>query len=124
VTGRPAENATASLADRLGAAGVVPVLVIRDASDAIPLAQAPMGGVRMLQALAGPYPGVRFVPTGGIGLASLDAYLRLPNVVACGGSWMATPDQISAHDWEEIGIAGRDTVRAVSQARTDGGNDG
>ena len=46
-----------------------------------------IGGVAMVRALRGPYPDVRFVPTGGIGPANLAAYLAQPNVVACGGSW-------------------------------------
>ncbi|MBI3749352.1 MAG: bifunctional 4-hydroxy-2-oxoglutarate aldolase/2-dehydro-3-deoxy-phosphogluconate aldolase [Chloroflexi bacterium] len=48
-----------------------------------------IGGIGMLRALRGPYPGVRFVPTGGIGPANLAAYLAEPNVTACGGSWLA-----------------------------------
>jgi 2-dehydro-3-deoxyphosphogluconate aldolase/(4S)-4-hydroxy-2-oxoglutarate aldolase len=48
-----------------------------------------MGGVAMLKALAGPYPEVRFIPTGGITPELLPNYLRLANVVACGGSWLA-----------------------------------
>ncbi|WP_337845139.1 bifunctional 4-hydroxy-2-oxoglutarate aldolase/2-dehydro-3-deoxy-phosphogluconate aldolase [Thermus sp.] len=46
-----------------------------------------MGGVRTLKAYAPIFPGVRFVPTGGIGPEGLEAYLALENVLACGGSW-------------------------------------
>lgn len=49
---------------------------------------AVLGGVAMLRALRGPYPDVRFVPTGGIGPDDLAAYLAEPNVLACGGSWL------------------------------------
>jgi 2-dehydro-3-deoxyphosphogluconate aldolase/(4S)-4-hydroxy-2-oxoglutarate aldolase len=48
-----------------------------------------MGGVATLKALAGPYPDARFIPTGGITPEMVPSYLRLPSVVACGGSWMA-----------------------------------
>ena len=48
-----------------------------------------MGGVATLKALAGPYPDVRFVPTGGITPELLPSYLKLASVVACGGSWLA-----------------------------------
>jgi 2-dehydro-3-deoxyphosphogluconate aldolase / (4S)-4-hydroxy-2-oxoglutarate aldolase len=48
-----------------------------------------MGGVATLKALAGPYPDVRFVPTGGITHEILPSYLKLASVVACGGSWIA-----------------------------------
>lgn len=60
------------------------------------------GGVRMLKALYGPYPEVRFIPTGGIRAHNLAEYLALPNVVACGGSWMATSRMIAEGQFEEI----------------------
>ncbi len=48
-----------------------------------------VGGIGMLRALRGPYPHARFIPTGGIGPANLATYLAEPNVMACGGSWLA-----------------------------------
>jgi 2-dehydro-3-deoxyphosphogluconate aldolase / (4S)-4-hydroxy-2-oxoglutarate aldolase len=60
------------------------------------------GGVRMLKALHGPYPEVRFIPTGGIRAYNLAEYLALPNVAACGGSWMATSRMIAEGQFEEI----------------------
>lgn len=49
---------------------------------------AACGGPAALAALAGPFPDVRLVPTGGIDSLSANAYLNLPNVVAIGGSWL------------------------------------
>ncbi|MFU8832262.1 MAG: bifunctional 4-hydroxy-2-oxoglutarate aldolase/2-dehydro-3-deoxy-phosphogluconate aldolase [Wenzhouxiangella sp.] len=46
------------------------------------------GGIDMLKSWAGPFPQVRFMPTGGIDRESASAYLALPNVMAVGGSWM------------------------------------
>jgi 2-dehydro-3-deoxyphosphogluconate aldolase/(4S)-4-hydroxy-2-oxoglutarate aldolase len=54
-----------------------------------------MGGVATLKALAGPYPDVRFIPTGGITPELLPTYLKLPNVVACGGSIACLIEQAS-----------------------------
>lgn len=51
----------------------------------------PSGGVAFLKALSGPYPGMRYVPTGGINAGNLTSYLALPSVLACGGSWMVEP---------------------------------
>jgi 2-dehydro-3-deoxyphosphogluconate aldolase/(4S)-4-hydroxy-2-oxoglutarate aldolase len=48
-----------------------------------------LGGVAMLKAFAGPYPDARFVPTGGITPELVPGYLKLKQVIACGGSWMA-----------------------------------
>jgi 2-dehydro-3-deoxyphosphogluconate aldolase/(4S)-4-hydroxy-2-oxoglutarate aldolase len=48
-----------------------------------------LGGVATLKAFAGPYPDVRFIPTGGITPELVPGYLRMKQVIACGGSWMA-----------------------------------
>jgi 2-dehydro-3-deoxyphosphogluconate aldolase/(4S)-4-hydroxy-2-oxoglutarate aldolase len=60
------------------------------------------GGVALLRALHGPFPGVRFCPTGGIAEALASTYLELPNVACVGGSWMCTPAMINARDWASI----------------------
>ena len=60
------------------------------------------GGVRVLKAFYAPYPEVRFIPTGGISQKNLAQYLALPNVVACGGSWMATSSMISEGRFDDI----------------------
>ncbi|MFX1323138.1 MAG: bifunctional 4-hydroxy-2-oxoglutarate aldolase/2-dehydro-3-deoxy-phosphogluconate aldolase [Promethearchaeota archaeon] len=60
------------------------------------------GGIMMLKILAGPYPEMRFVPTGGINIDSLIDYLKLSNVLACGGSWIVKKDLISTGQFEEI----------------------
>lgn len=74
-----------------------------------------IGGVGMLRALRGPYPGVRFVPTGGIGPANLGSYLAEPNVVACGGSWLAegVTDRAGLSKVEELARAAAATVASA-----------
>jgi 2-dehydro-3-deoxyphosphogluconate aldolase/(4S)-4-hydroxy-2-oxoglutarate aldolase len=61
-----------------------------------------IGGVAMLKALAGPYPDVRFIPTGGITLELLPTYLKLATVAACGGSWLAPRDLLAAGKFDAI----------------------
>jgi 2-dehydro-3-deoxyphosphogluconate aldolase/(4S)-4-hydroxy-2-oxoglutarate aldolase len=61
-----------------------------------------MGGVAMLKALAGPYPDVRFIPTGGITPELLPNYLKLATVSACGGSWLAPRDLLAAGKFDAI----------------------
>jgi 2-dehydro-3-deoxyphosphogluconate aldolase/(4S)-4-hydroxy-2-oxoglutarate aldolase len=61
-----------------------------------------MGGVAALKAFAGPYPDVRFIPTGGITPELLPNYLRLANVIACGGSWLAPREMLAAGNFEAI----------------------
>ncbi len=60
------------------------------------------GGVGMLRALAGPFPGVRFCPTGGVGARNAAAYLAEPNVACVGGSWVAPAEAVRRRDWETI----------------------
>lgn len=69
------------------------------------------GGPDAVQAFAGPFPSVRFCPTGGIDRAAADRYLKLGNVACVGGSWVAPESAISAEDWEGI------TASAESVAR-------
>ena len=65
-----------------------------------PAAQA--GGVEMLKALAGPFPQVKFCPTGGISLATAPDFLALPNVSCVGGSWITPAASVRASDWASI----------------------
>jgi 2-dehydro-3-deoxyphosphogluconate aldolase/(4S)-4-hydroxy-2-oxoglutarate aldolase len=61
-----------------------------------------VGGVATLRALAGPFPDVRFCPTGGIDLERAPAYLALPNVACVGGSWMLPRDAVRSGDWATV----------------------
>ena len=65
-----------------------------------PAAQA--GGIDGLKALGGPFPNVRFCPTGGVSATNAAAYLALPNVACVGGSWLAPRDLIAAGDFARI----------------------
>ena len=56
----------------------------------------------MLNAFHGPYPTVKFMPTGGINEKNMIEFLKLKNVVACGGSWIVKKDLISSGNFEEI----------------------
>lgn len=61
-----------------------------------------VGGVAAVRALAGPFPGALFNPTGGVTEANMGAYLALPNVLAVGGSWLAPPADVAAGNWDAI----------------------
>lgn len=71
------------------------------------------GGLAMLKAMAGPYGGVRFIPTGGINQSNIASYLAYDRVLACGGSWMVKADLISAGKFDEITRLVRAAVAAV-----------
>jgi 2-dehydro-3-deoxyphosphogluconate aldolase/(4S)-4-hydroxy-2-oxoglutarate aldolase len=78
---------------------------------------ASAGGPAYLHALAGPFPAMRFVPTGGIDLADLEGYLRLPSVLAVGGSWMVRPELLAARDWPAVGRLAGEAVAVVRTLR-------
>jgi len=60
------------------------------------------GGVGMLRALASPFQGVHFCPTGGIDSARAPAYLAQPNVFAVGGSWMVPAAALRERQWSAV----------------------
>ena len=79
---------------------------------------AAMGGVGFLRALAGPYPMVRYVPTGGITATDVAGYLALPSVVAVGGTWLAAGDVIATGAWETIRGLAAQAAAVVVRARS------
>jgi 2-dehydro-3-deoxyphosphogluconate aldolase/(4S)-4-hydroxy-2-oxoglutarate aldolase len=77
-----------------------------------------IGGTAMLAALAAPFPGVRFIPTGGVTAEAITQYLSLPCVLAVGGSWIADRALLAAGDFEQIGARAADAVSRVAATRT------
>ncbi|MCZ2822695.1 bifunctional 4-hydroxy-2-oxoglutarate aldolase/2-dehydro-3-deoxy-phosphogluconate aldolase [Modestobacter sp. VKM Ac-2977] len=77
---------------------------------------ATSGGAAAIAALAAPFPGVRFVPTGGIGPGTVQEYLDLPSVTAVGGSWMVPRDRIAAGDLAEVTRRTAAAVAALPRA--------
>ena len=72
------------------------------------------GGPKAIAALAAPFGGLRFVPTGGVSAANLHEYLAVPAVVAVGGSWMVSKELVRAGDFAEVT---RLTAEAVALTR-------
>lgn len=77
----------------------------------------PAGGLKMLKALAGPYPSLRFMPTGGINVNNVESYLNNKHVLACGGSWIAKKELVSNGDFETIRKLSKDTAEIVKKVR-------
>ena len=71
------------------------------------------GGAPAIAALAAPFGGVSFVPTGGVGPANLHEYLAIPSVAAVGGSWMVPRDRVRAGDFDGIARLTADAVALV-----------
>jgi 2-dehydro-3-deoxyphosphogluconate aldolase / (4S)-4-hydroxy-2-oxoglutarate aldolase len=75
-----------------------------------------MGGIGTLKALAGPFPMVRFIPTGGITAERLGAYLEVRSVLAVGGSWMVAPGLLAAGRFDEVQRLAAEAVTVVQAA--------
>ena len=72
-----------------------------------------VGGLNLLNSLAGPFPDVKFCPTGGLNPANFREFLARPNVVCCGGSWMVAADLVDNHRWDEIEVLARDAMASA-----------
>lgn len=72
------------------------------------------GGVAMIDALAGPFGSVKFVPTGGIDAANVGEYAKRNSVLAIGGSWMVKADLVNSGKWDEITALCQSAVAAVN----------
>lgn len=75
------------------------------------------GGLAMLKAIAEPYHGVMFIPTGGINEKNLAQYLSFQRVLACGGTWMVKSDLISSGRFDEITRLAAEAVAIVKSVR-------
>jgi 2-dehydro-3-deoxyphosphogluconate aldolase/(4S)-4-hydroxy-2-oxoglutarate aldolase len=78
---------------------------------------AVFGGVGTLKAIAGPYPQIRFIPTGGITPQNLPDYLSLPGVIACGGSWLVKKSLIANKEFNVITKMALEAVEIVKNMR-------
>ncbi|MGB3909924.1 MAG: bifunctional 4-hydroxy-2-oxoglutarate aldolase/2-dehydro-3-deoxy-phosphogluconate aldolase [Pseudolysinimonas sp.] len=101
-----------------GAATATDVMtVMRTGLRAVKLFPADLlGGVDMVAALAGPFPGVAFVPSGGVSPLNLGAYLGHPNVPAVSGSWMASRQLLASRDVASIERLSREATSAAGAA--------
>ncbi len=60
------------------------------------------GGIPMLKSFSSPYSKIKFMPTGGISENNVNDYLKLKNVIACGGSWICPSDLIDNGEFDKI----------------------
>ena len=75
------------------------------------------GGVATIKAMAAPYVGLKFMPTGGVNAKNLENYLSCDKIVACGGSWMVKGDLVKAGNFDEIKTLTEEAVKLAAQIR-------
>ncbi len=77
----------------------------------------PAGGLKMIKAVAAPYVGLTFMPTGGISASNVRDYLAYDRIVACGGSWMVKKDLIAEGRFDEIRGMVAEAAQIVKEIR-------
>lgn len=77
----------------------------------------PAGGLKMIKAMAAPYVGVKFMPTGGINQTNVKEYLAYDRILACGGSWMVKSSLIEEGKFDEIQQLVKEAVEIVRESR-------
>jgi 2-dehydro-3-deoxyphosphogluconate aldolase/(4S)-4-hydroxy-2-oxoglutarate aldolase len=74
------------------------------------------GGIKALSAILAPLHDIAVMPTGGITPANARDYLKIPKVVAVGGSWMVKPDDLDAGCFDSISVLAREAA-AIGRQR-------
>ena len=75
------------------------------------------GGLNALKSLAGPFGGVKFIPTGGVGPANLAEFAAASTVHAVGGSWVCPKGDITAHNFDKIETLCREARQVIESTR-------
>jgi len=72
------------------------------------------GGMAMLKALGSVY-SAKFMPTGGLNPQNFIDYLKMDNVVACGGSWMVRGDLVESGKYDEITRLSKEACKKINK---------
>lgn len=75
------------------------------------------GGLKMIKAMAAPYVGMKFMPTGGINAGNVRDYLAYDRILACGGSWMVSGKLVEAGEFDKIKEMTAEAVQIVKECR-------
>lgn len=71
------------------------------------------GGINAIKSIGGPFPNIKFCPTGGINVNNVRDYLALSNVACCGGSWLVPNNVVETKNWSEITKLSREALNLV-----------
>ncbi len=75
------------------------------------------GGLKAIKALGGPFPQLKFMPTGGVNPDNLPEYLESDKIFACGGSWMVKASFIDNEEYAKITELSREAREIVKRIR-------
>ena len=95
------------------------VIAINAGADAVKIFPASAFGPSYIKAIRGPLPDVKFVPTGGINLENIPAYVKAGAAMFGVGGNLVDLDLIAAGRYEAIAERARAYVDAVRRARAE-----
>ena len=75
-----------------------------------------IGGLDAVKAFSGPFPDLKFVPSGGVGIHNAREYLAHPSIFAISGSWMVPRATIAASDFESIRRLSSEAINLIGSA--------
>lgn len=78
---------------------------------------AQYGGLDTINALAAPFVGHRFMPTGGVSTGNVEEYLTSPNIIACGGTWMVKPALFADGDFTKVQEVATEAMKKVAEIK-------
>ncbi len=78
---------------------------------------AQYGGLPTIKALAAPFVGHRFMPTGGVSTGNVGEYLSCPSIIACGGTWMVKPELFADGNFSRVASIGAEAMKLAREAR-------
>ena len=78
---------------------------------------AQYGGLNTIKALAAPFVGHRFMPTGGVNTGNVEEYLGSNSIIACGGTWMVKPAMFADGDFSKVEQTAREAMEVVRKVR-------
>ena len=73
------------------------------------------GGLATVKALAAPFAGIKFMPTGGVNAGNIKEFLECDKIIACGGTWMVDSRLIEAGDYEAVTALVKEAVGLVKE---------
>lgn len=73
------------------------------------------GGAKKIKSFASPFSNITFMPTGGVSKDNINEYLNLPNVKACGGSWICPKDLVKNGDFETIQTLCEEALKEIQK---------
>lgn len=76
-----------------------------------------LGGTAAINALSAPFPGIKFIPTNGVGFPTLSDYAANPHVAACAGIYPCPDALILSENWDEISRQCEKALEIVAAVR-------